>query len=159
MLIITIVILLLYLLLIGSFTFGFDKVKTIPLEDLKAKIEFSIVIPFRNEANFLPDLLDSILELNYDKHKFEILFIDDHSEDNSVELIRRKLNKTQIDFRILTNENPSASPKKEAITKAISQSKYDEYPQYEDPPTHHFYPINHKALNSSQAQRHPENKL
>ncbi|MBR9844816.1 MAG: glycosyltransferase [Algicola sp.] len=125
MLIITIVILLLYLLLIGSFTFGFDKVKTIPLEDLKAKIEFSIVIPFRNEANYLPDLLDSILELNYDKHKFEILFIDDHSEDNSVELIRRKLNKTQIDFRILTNENPSASPKKEAITKAISQSKYE----------------------------------
>ena len=125
MLIITIVILLLYLLLIGSFTFGFDKVKTIPLEDLKAEIEFSIVIPFRNEVNFLPGLLDSILELNYDKHKFEILFIDDHSEDNSVELIRRKLNKTQIDFRVLTNENPSASPKKEAITKAISHSKYE----------------------------------
>ncbi|WP_431133745.1 glycosyltransferase family 2 protein [Psychroserpens mesophilus] len=125
MLIIVIVILILYLLLIGSFTFGFDKVKSVALEDIKAKIDFSIVIPFRNEASHLPDLLHSILELNYTKHKFEILFIDDNSEDESVKLIRSKLSKTQIDFTILTNDQYSNSPKKDAITKAISQSKYD----------------------------------
>ncbi|WP_040247223.1 glycosyltransferase family 2 protein [Psychroserpens mesophilus] len=125
MLIITIVILLLYLLLIGSFAYGFDKVKTTPLEDVKAKIDFSMIIPFRNEAEALPDLLASILELNYPKHKFEILFIDDDSEDDSVKLIRSKLSKSKIDFSILHNEHHSNSPKKDAITKAISQSKYD----------------------------------
>jgi len=125
MLIINIVILLLYLLLIGTFVFGFDNVKTIPLEDIKAKINFSIIIPFRNEAESLPDLLDSILELNYTKHKFEILFIDDDSEDNSVKLIKNKLSKTKIDFSILINEHHSNSPKKDAITKGISQSKFD----------------------------------
>jgi len=84
MLIITIIIVILYLLLIGSFTVGFDKVKSMTLEDIKSEIDFSIVIPFRNEAESLPDLLDSILELNYAKHKFEILFIDDNSEDESL---------------------------------------------------------------------------
>lgn len=123
MLIITIVITVLYLLLIGSFVFGFDKVKSIPLEDIKAKIDFSIVIPFRNEADCLPQLLRSIVELNYAKHKFEILFIDDDSEDDSVKLIRSKLSKTKIDFSILTNERNSGSPKKDAITKAILHSK------------------------------------
>ncbi|WP_456441906.1 glycosyltransferase family 2 protein [Psychroserpens sp.] len=125
MLIITIIIIILYLLLIGSFTIGFDKVKSIPLEDIKAKVDFSIVIPFRNETKSLPDLLDSILELNYPKFKFEILFIDDDSEDESVKLIRSKLSKTQIDFTILTNDLNSNSPKKNAITKAIAQSKYE----------------------------------
>jgi cellulose synthase/poly-beta-1,6-N-acetylglucosamine synthase-like glycosyltransferase len=125
MLIITIIILVLYLILIGSFAFGFDKVKTVPLEDIKAKINFSIVIPFRNEAENLPVLLSSIVELNYARHKFELLFVDDDSEDNSVELIRRKLSKTTIDFSIITNEQHSNSPKKDAITKAISQSKYE----------------------------------
>jgi cellulose synthase/poly-beta-1,6-N-acetylglucosamine synthase-like glycosyltransferase len=63
--------------------------------------------------------------LNYARHKFELLFVDDDSEDNSVELIRRKLSKTTIDFSIITNEQHSNSPKKDAITKAISQSKYE----------------------------------
>jgi len=124
MLIITIIIVILYLLLIGSFTVGFDKVKSMTLEDIKSEIDFSIVIPFRNEAESLPDLLDSILELNYAKHKFEILFIDDNSEDESVKLISSKLNKTKIDFAILTNDKNSKSPKKNAITKAVTQAQY-----------------------------------
>lgn len=125
MLIITIVILILYLLLIGSFALGFDKVKLSSLEDVDAKVNFSIIIPFRNEAECLPDLLHSILDLKYPKHKFEILFVDDESTDESVQLIRRKLSSTQIDFSIFTNTQNCASPKKEAITKAIAQSKYE----------------------------------
>ncbi|MFK7781148.1 glycosyltransferase [Psychroserpens sp.] len=125
MLIISIVIIILYLLLIGSFTIGFDKVKPILLEDIPTKTNFSIVIPFRNEAENLPDLLDSILGLNYGKYKFEILFVNDHSEDNSENLIRSKLSKTKIDYSILINNGQSSSPKKNAITKAISESKYD----------------------------------
>ncbi|WP_425076741.1 glycosyltransferase family 2 protein [Psychroserpens sp. S379A] len=125
MLIITIIIIVLYLFLIGSFAVGFDKVAPIALEDISPKTNFSIVIPFRNEAENLPDLLDSILTLNYPKHKFEILFVDDHSEDESIQRIRSKLNKTNIDFTILNNEAVSDAPKKTAITKAISKAKYN----------------------------------
>jgi len=125
MLIISIIIIILYLLLIGGFSIGFDKVKLVFLEDIATKVEFSIVIPFRNEAENLPDLLDSILALKYANHKFEILFVDDHSEDESVKLIRHKLSKTNIDFTIINNDSNSNSPKKSAITKAISKSKFD----------------------------------
>lgn len=125
MLIITLIIVLLYLLLIGSFVIGFDKIKPILLEDIPAKVNFSIVIPFRNEVENLSDLLDSILRLNYDINKFEILFVDDHSEDKSISLIRSKLSKTKIDYTIITNDNHSSSPKKNAITKAIKQSKFE----------------------------------
>lgn len=125
MLIISIIIIILYLALLGSFNIGFDKVESVSLEDISVKTSFSIVIPFRNEAEHLPDLLDSILALNYVKQKYEILFVDDQSEDESVQLIRSKLSKTKIDFSILRNDKNTDSPKKSAITKAISQSKYD----------------------------------
>jgi len=125
MLIISIIIILLYLILIGYFVIGFDKVKSIPLEDIPAKVNFSIIIPFRNEAENLPDILDSILKLNYTRLKFEILFIDDHSEDESVTIIRSTLSKSKIDYTIIENDTTTEAPKKTAITKGISRSKFD----------------------------------
>lgn len=53
-----------------------------------AAIKLSIVIPFRNEASNLPSLLTSISLLDYPKSDFEILFVDDHSGDDSVPLIQ-----------------------------------------------------------------------
>ena len=125
MLIISIIIILLYLILIGYFVIGFDKIKSISLEDIPAKVNFSIIIPFRNEAENLSDLLDSISELNYPRSKFEILFIDDHSEDESVNIIRSTLSKFKIKYSIIDNDTTTEAPKKTAITKGISQSKFD----------------------------------
>ena len=71
----SIIITLSYLVLIGAFVLGFDKVTESGLEELPAKTKFSIIIPFRNEADNLPDLLDSIHALNYPKSQFEIIFV------------------------------------------------------------------------------------
>jgi len=84
--------------------------------------------PFRNEATHLPDLLKTIETLNYPKHLFEIIFIDDNSEDDSAEIIRKAINsnpfiKTAI--RIIQNERTTNSPKKDAITLAIRNAKHD----------------------------------
>lgn len=125
MLAIPIIIILLYLLLIGSIIIGFDRVKQMPLEDLPTKTNFSIIVPFRNEAEALITLLKSITELNYTTQKFEILFVDDHSEDESVKRIENELKQTSIDFTIIKNDNNTISPKKSAITKAISSAKYE----------------------------------
>ena len=119
---------IIYLLLIASFAFGFDKVSTFKLSDNAAKTTFSIIIPFRNEATHLPDLLKTIETLNYPKHLFEIIFIDDNSEDDSAEIIRKAINsnpfiKTAI--RIIQNERTTNSPKKDAITLAIRNAKHD----------------------------------
>lgn len=119
------IIILLYLFIIGIFIFGFDKVPVFKLEDMSSKTNFSIVIPFRNEAENLPDLLESIKSLNYPNHLFEVIFINDDSEDDSVEIIQKFFNKSQTNFSITSNERKTNSPKKDAITIAIEKAKYN----------------------------------
>ncbi len=81
------VILALYCSLIVAFIVGFDKVKNFESTKISPKTKFSVIIPFRNEAENLTALLHSISLLNYPKELYEILFIDDDSEDDSVHLI------------------------------------------------------------------------
>lgn len=128
MIFIIISITIIYLLLIGSFSWGFDRVKTFELSDLEPKTRFSIIIPFRNEQKHLPALLESIATLDYPKAYFEIIFVDDDSDDNSVNLIdmfRKKIESPSIHIKLIKNMRSTNSPKKDAITLAISSATYD----------------------------------
>ena len=122
---ISICIVLIYSILIGGFALGFDKVKDFKLESSSPKTKFSIIIPFRNEAKNLLDLLESISRLNYPKHLYEIILVDDASEDTSVDLILEFIKNSDVDFKVIPNKRLTNSPKKDAITKAISISKYE----------------------------------
>ena len=121
MIVVSLIITILYLLLIGSFVFGFDKIQLFILQDTAPKTKFSVIIPFRNESDNLPDLLQSIESLNYPKELFEVFLVDDTSEDNSVETIV----KSGVDVIIIPNKRITNSPKKDAITTAISYAKYE----------------------------------
>ncbi|MGJ8591045.1 MAG: glycosyltransferase family 2 protein [Aquaticitalea sp.] len=127
MTLIAIIITLIYLLLIASFIYGFDKVNTFTLKDLKPKTKFSVIIPFRNEKRNLPALLESVSKLNYPKELFEIIFVDDESEDDSVKVLDTFWSNLNIknNISIIKNERTSKSPKKDAITLAVSQVKHD----------------------------------
>ena len=114
-----------YLLLIGSFIIGFNKVKSFISKNGRPQNKFSIIVPFRNEAENLPALIKSIEDLNYPKDFFEIILVDDYSTDDSQELALRVLNCSQLDFHILNNSSSIDSPKKQAITMGINHAKYD----------------------------------
>lgn len=114
-----------YILLMISLIYGFYQLKEYETCNEKAETGFSVIIPFRNEAENLPQLLDSIQQLNYPKDQFEVLFVDDDSEDDSVQRIKTHLNDTEIHYRILKNQRSSNSPKKDAIRTAIQQSKFE----------------------------------
>jgi cellulose synthase/poly-beta-1,6-N-acetylglucosamine synthase-like glycosyltransferase len=45
------------------------------------RTRFTIIVPFRNEAANLPLLLDSISKLHYPKERFEVILVDDESEE------------------------------------------------------------------------------
>ena len=122
---ITLVITLFYVAIIGSFVFGFDKVAEFQLKDIPAKTKFTIIIPFRNEAEHLPFLLNSIIGLNYPRDSFEIIFVDDASSDNSAKLIEGFQKKSGIDSKLIDNIRLSNAPKKDAISTAIKIAKYD----------------------------------
>lgn len=114
-----------YLFLIGCFIYGFDKVPYFYYYEESLKNKFSVVIPFRNEAEHLPALLNTILNLKYPVSHFELIFVNDNSEDASVEIIEKHLNNTSIDYKILQNKQCSKSPKKEAIKMAIEKAQYE----------------------------------
>lgn len=113
-----------YSFFIGRLAFGFKKVASFESLDLPQKNKFSIVVPFRNEAKNLPDLLHSFSQLDYPRSLFEVVFVNDASQDNSVETIE-KFPVLSFPFQIIDNERKSNSPKKDAISKAINHIKND----------------------------------
>jgi len=117
---------LIYLVLMGYMVYGFDQIEDFKLTDLKASTKFSIIIPFRNEANNLLVLLKSITELKYPTSHFEVLLINDDSNDSSVEIIQNYLENLDpnlgLNIKVLSNIGFSNSPKKDAITLGVNKA-------------------------------------
>ena len=118
---------LIYLVTIGLLIYGIDKVNTFSLEDIEAKTCFSIIIPFRNEVQYLPKLINSINALNYPKGFYEVILVDDASTDDSVALITNMLKKNTsvTNIKVIHNVRKTKSPKKDAIDTAINLAKHD----------------------------------
>ncbi len=75
-----------------------------------------VFIPQRNAASFVEKCLDSVLEQDY--KDLGIIFIDDSSEDNTVDLALNKLNgRADVVFKI----NNSRQPKIISIKQAVSE--------------------------------------
>lgn len=123
--IVIIIIVGLYTVILLTLIFGVFKLPSFIPKTISNHSSFSVIIPFRNEAKHLPELLTSIQSLHYPKHLFEIIFVDDESSDLSVAMITNTLSNTQINFRIIKNIRKSKSPKKDAIETAISLTKYE----------------------------------
>ncbi len=132
MILVTVIIVSLYSVLIIAFIIGFDSLEKFKPITTVPKTSFSIVIPFRNEARALPILLKSLQQLKYPSDKYELIFIDDDSEDDSVNVIQRGFDcaclpdrLAQPDIKVIKNNHKSGSPKKDAVETAIAQAKFD----------------------------------
>jgi glycosyltransferase involved in cell wall biosynthesis len=110
---------LVYVATIASLIYGFTKVNSFDYLGLKPKTKFSILVPFRNEAQNLPFLLESFSKLNYPTELFEVLLIDDFSSDGFA------IQKFPFSVAVIKNNRISNSPKKDAITTAIEFVKND----------------------------------
>ncbi|MBT8318288.1 MAG: glycosyltransferase [Lutibacter sp.] len=115
-----------YFLVIIAFIIGFDAVKITKNEAIAPKHSFSIVIPFRNEAANLGQLLNSISLLKYPSHLFEVILVNDESDDDYSLIIENfKHQFSSLNIILLNTIRTSNSPKKDAINLAIKKSKYD----------------------------------
>ena len=110
---------LIYILFIGQLIYGFNRMKRFTKKDTIPTTTFSIVVPFRNEAENLPKLLHAISNLNYPKQLFEVLLVDDDSE----EVFSPRF--AVFSLQVIKNERKSNSPKKDAIETAIELAKND----------------------------------
>jgi len=88
-------------------------------KEFTPKTSFTIVVPFRNEKENLPNLLHSISLLNYPKELVEIILVDDDSEEvfSVQDLV--------FSLKVIKNDRKSNSPKKDAIETAIQVAKND----------------------------------
>jgi cellulose synthase/poly-beta-1,6-N-acetylglucosamine synthase-like glycosyltransferase len=84
---------------------------------------FSIIIPVRNESKNIAKLLESIV--NQKIQNFEVIIIDDSSEDGTVKIAEAFLDKLDLKIIHLRQAERGNAPKKNAITKAICVAKYD----------------------------------
>lgn len=117
---------LIYSILILYFVKGFNQIKIYKANNKNASTNFSIIIPFRNEAQNSPNLLDSLSTLNYPNHKFEVLLVNDDSNDNYKTIINDfKSKNNEINLTIINNIRKTNSPKKDAIDIGIKTSKYE----------------------------------
>ena len=90
----------------------------------KRTLKFSILIPFRNEAMNLGDLFRSLDELNFNQEQFEVIFIDDHSQDNGVDILESLRHNTRFSSKIIQLNKPEIFGKKQALTSGIEQAAH-----------------------------------
>jgi cellulose synthase/poly-beta-1,6-N-acetylglucosamine synthase-like glycosyltransferase len=89
------------------------------------KTSISVIIPARNEAKNIGLCLQTVAQQNYPKDLFEIILIDDHSEDDTV-AIANALGITNlhiIDLKDFVKDTKINAYKKKAIEVAIAQAK------------------------------------
>ena len=112
-------VILIYVTAISALIYGFNKVNSFDYLGLKPKTKFSIVIPFRNEAENLPKLLNSFSKLNYPMELFEVILVDDFSNKEF------QVSSLKCEVSVIKNIRTSNSPKKDAISTAMQIVKND----------------------------------
>jgi cellulose synthase/poly-beta-1,6-N-acetylglucosamine synthase-like glycosyltransferase len=80
----------------------------------------SVIVPARNEERTLPECLQSLADQTYPQDNYEVIIVDDHSEDRTLEqgnqFVRRHTNYQLIS---LVERVDHRSPKKMAIAAAV----------------------------------------
>ena len=111
------VILAIYFITICLLIFGFSRIIKYQKADLKPQTSFTIIVPFRNEEDNLPKLLNSFTNLNYPTDLFEVILVDDISKE------KFQVSGFRFQVSLIDNIRISNSPKKDAISTAMQQVK------------------------------------
>ena len=123
----------------------------------------SIIIPVYNEEKYINGLIESLKKQDYDKEKFEVIFIDGNSKDKTIDIIKEKVNLEENDkYKILVNPD-KITPK--SVNIGIKEAKNEIIIRLD---AHSEYPSNYISkcvyyLNNTDADNvgclcHPEGK-
>ncbi|KAF2516014.1 glycosyltransferase family 2 protein [Flavobacterium foetidum] len=110
-------ILAIYISYISLLVYGFFRIRMYRKKNLEPKTSFTIIVPFRNEKENLPNLLNSFSKLNYPKDLYEVILVDDSSSE------KFQVSGFKFQVSMIENMRVSNSPKKDAITTAMQHVK------------------------------------
>jgi cellulose synthase/poly-beta-1,6-N-acetylglucosamine synthase-like glycosyltransferase len=112
-----------YALVIFLFSAGIRK-STLPYpQENNPSAKVSIIIPFHRETENLTLLVRDLFDQSYPRSLYEVLLVDDHSEDTFSDLIK-SMTSEEPGFSCLTMPQGS-SGKKEALNFGIQSARYD----------------------------------
>ena len=110
-----------YMLMILYFYKGWRKLKGFTVKNEKFTTPVSLIIPVRNEEQNIPGLIRSIREQDYPGRLLEVIFIDDHSDDRSFELISEHISGIE-NFHLMRS---TGSVKKMALQTGFEKATGD----------------------------------
>lgn len=101
---------------------GFGRLNRSIKENTLIDLPFiSIVISARNEAENVEECLNQIIKQNFSKNSFELILIDDASEDNTFDIAHKTLEKSGLIYEIIKQTEHKG--KKQNLALAIKKSK------------------------------------
>lgn len=83
----------------------------------------SVIVPFRNEIVNIQNIYESLTKLDYPKDKFEIIFVNDNSTDDSLQSIHKINNQENVKILSVPEDYSKNAHKKRAIRYGIENSK------------------------------------
>jgi cellulose synthase/poly-beta-1,6-N-acetylglucosamine synthase-like glycosyltransferase len=111
-----------YLFFLQKIHRGLKNLRLIASETIPHEF-ISIIIPFRNEKENILANLKSIESQFYPEEKYEVIYVDDFSEDNSLELLKNNIKKNNIRVLSVPNEFSINAHKKRAVRFGIENAK------------------------------------
>ena len=111
-----------YVMFLSKIYFGLTKLPNKVNEQLPTEF-VSIIVPFRNEEKNILDTYYSLTAQNYPKEKYEIIFVNDSSDDNSLQLLESLPKKENVYIYSVHKDYSANAHKKRAIRFGMEKSK------------------------------------
>ena len=132
---VVVILIMMYAVILLAYRFWFGKMGVFQLNQIEqvrpeqSATQFTVIIPARNEAANIKACVDSILNQDYPAAAFEIIVIDDFSEDDTAFIVHA-LSQQYPQLRLLKladhcKEGETLAYKKKAIEIAVAQAKGD----------------------------------
>ena len=121
---ISILIILCYAVLIAAISLGWRRLKGFNKTLKSPEVKISIVVAARNEASNIENLLENLLRQDYPSDLFEIIFVDDQSDDHTARLVEEMIarNAGIQNLKLVSLNVKDGSGKKAAIGQGIKVS-------------------------------------
>lgn len=111
-----------YIFFLSKIYFGLSKLRNKVSEKIPEEF-VSIIVPFRNEEKNIIKTYTSLTSQNYPQKKFEIIFVNDSSVDNSLRLLDNLPKKINVFIYSVPKDYSANAHKKRAIRFGIEKSK------------------------------------
>ncbi len=111
-----------YLLFLIGIIKGLKNLSTIKTEKIPDEF-ISVIIPFRNESEAILKSLTSIVSQDYPLEKYEVIYVNDSSTDDSLEKLENTFKPQNIKVISLNDLSLNKAYKKKAVSCGIEQAR------------------------------------